>query len=66
MNAKHTQHTENTQTGDPQGGVRSPTLFNIYTAYIPSRRPPVQVMAYTDDTIITSTHTHARVQPRNT
>ena len=38
-----------------QGGVLSPTLFNIYTADIPPPRAPVQVMAYADD--ITSTHT---------
>ena len=52
-------HTSSRQfkTGIPQGGVLSPTLFNIYTADIPSPRPPVQVMAYADDITITSTHT---------
>ena len=45
------------QTGVSQGGVLSSTLFNIYTADIPPPRAPVQVMTYTDDIIITSTHT---------
>ena len=44
------------KTGIPQGGVLSPTLFNIYTADIPPPRAPVQVMAYADDITITSTH----------
>ena len=44
-------------TGVPQGGVRSQTLFNIYTADIQPPRAPVHVMAYADDITITSTHT---------
>ena len=45
------------KTGAPQGGILSPTLFNIYTADIPPPRAPVQVMAYAGDITITSTHT---------
>ena len=45
------------KTGVPQGGVLSPTLFNIHTADIPTPTAPVQVMLYTDDITITSTHT---------
>ena len=45
------------KTGVPQGGVLSPTLFNIYTVDIPPPRAPVQVMIYADDITITSTHT---------
>ena len=52
-------HTSSRQfkTGIPQGGVLSPTLFNIYTSDLPPRSAPVQVMAYADDITITSTHT---------
>ena len=60
--AKPTQHIETfTQrqfkTSVPQGGILSPTLFNIYTADIPPPKAPVQVMANADDITITSSHT---------
>ena len=45
------------KTGVPQGGVLSPTLFNIHPADIPTPTAPVQVMLYADDITITSTHT---------
>ena len=41
------------KTGVPQGGVLSPTLFNIPTP----TAPPVQLMLYADDSTITSAHT---------
>ena len=51
----HTSRKRQFKTGIPQGGVLSPTLFNIYTSDLTPPSAPVQVMAYADD--ITSTHT---------
>ena len=53
----HTSIQRQIKTGVLQGGVLSPTLFNIYIADLPPPRAPVQVMAYADDTTITYTHT---------
>ena len=53
----HTSSQRQFKTGDPQSGVLSPTLFITYTEDILPPRAPVQVMAYADDIIITSTHT---------
>ena len=54
----HTSIQRQFKTSVPQGGILSLTLFNIYTAYLPSpTRAPVQLMAYADDITITSTHT---------
>ena len=53
----HTTIQRQFKTGVIQGGVLSPTLFKMYTVYLPPPRAPVQVMAYADDITITSKHT---------
>ena len=53
----HTSSQHQFITGVPQGDIRSPTLFNIYTSDLPLPSALVQFMAYTDNITITSTHT---------
>ena len=55
----HTSKQRQFKTGVPQGGVLSPTLFDIYTSGLPPPSARVQVMAYADDITIASTHTGA-------
>ena len=54
----HTSSQRQFKTGVLQGDVLSTTLFNIYISDLPPPSAPVQVMAYTEDITITSTHTN--------
>ena len=56
----HTSKQRQFKTGVPQGGVLSPTLFNICTSDLPPPSSPFQVMAYAHDITITSTQTSTR------
>ena len=49
------------QNGTPQGGVLSPTLFNLLMDQVVSQAYPngVQVCSYADDLVMTSTGPHA-------
>ena len=60
----NTSRQRHFKTGVPQGGILSPTLFDIYTSDLPPPSAPFQVMAYTVD--ITNTSTQAQGQSRNT
>ena len=44
----HTSKQRQFKTGDPQGGVLLPTLFNIYTLGLPPSSAPVYVMVPND------------------
>ena len=55
------------KTGVPQGGVLSPTLFNIYTSDIPipQNKPEVSIITYADDITCSSTHVHTNIATQN-
>ena len=52
--------TKQFKTGVPQGGVLSPTLFNIYTSDIPTPPQDVHLTTYADDITIYASHSNYR------
>ena len=60
----HTSRQRQFKTGVPQGGVLSPTLYNIHTNHLPSSSAPVQAWP-TQTTSPSHLHTKTRLQPRN-
>jgi hypothetical protein len=49
------------KAGVPQGGVLSPTLFNVYTSDLPYPPPNVKNVTYADDITIYASHTNYRI-----
>ena len=53
------------KNGVLQGGVLSPTLFNLYTPDTPTPQVQVKLTTYADDITITSTHNDINIAKTN-
>ena len=63
----HTSKLTNIKAGVPQGGVLSPTLFNIYLSDIPIPKiSSLNLITYADDISITSSHPNINTATQNT
>ena len=64
-NNQTSKHT-NIKAGAPQGGVLSPTLFNIYLSDLPFPKiNSVNLITYADDITITSSHSNTNTATHN-
>ena len=62
----HTSKHTNIKAGVPQGGVLSPTLFDIYLSDIPLPKiSSFNLITYTDDIFITSSHPNINTATQN-
>ena len=62
----HTSKNTNIKAGAPQGGVLSPTLFNIYLSDIPLPKiSSLNLITYADDITITSSHPNINTATQN-
>ena len=69
MHTPHSQtkhkHNANSKNHVPQGGLLSPTLFNIYTSDTPTPQAPVKLTTYAHNITITSTHNDINIAKAN-
>ena len=59
----HSQNSNKSTSGVPQGGVWSPTLFKIYIFEITLLPKDIQISTYANDITVTVSHTNHHLSP---